>query len=507
MILTNNIKPIIYLPSSKPFRICNSKTKTADLKSTANIKRLLSHPIFLIIILLSVNFKYSFSQTSDNQFAMPLSDVVEEIKSRYDISLRDPDNLIEGKTLTYALWRFRPDIEETLQNIFLPLDLTFQKEGDKKYKIKKYQYYRLTLEEGKEKLEYLSGFYHDQESWEQRKKELKQCIIDALEINNLPPKPDSEPIITNRRKMDGYTVENIALETLPGLYVCTSVYKPAKLKHKAPIILCPNGHFGGGRYRPDQQKRCAALAKMGAISVSYDLFAWGESLLQFKPEDHHRSLAMTIQALNSIRILDYLTSLPEANPELVAITGGSGGGSQTMLISAIDERIKVSVPVVMLSCIHSGGCPCESGIPVHLCGKGTNNVEIAALFAPKPQLIVSDGGDWTANVPNVEYPFIQNIYSYYNQENMVKNVHFPDEGHDYSHSKRFPMYQFMAASFDLDIKRIQNKKGNIDESFIEVEKEKALYCFGDNGELLPVNAIKSFNDLEKKIQAYQIENE
>jgi hypothetical protein len=438
---------------------------------------------------------------------MPLSDVVEEIKSRYGINLRDPENLVEGKTLTYALWRFRPDVEETLENVLEPLDLTFQKQADKKYKIKKYQYHRLTLQEGKAKLEYLSGFYNEKESWEKRKLELKQCIVDAIKIKELPPTPNSKPIIVNHRKMDGYIIENVALETLPGLYVCTSVYKPVKTKSKAPIILCPNGHFGDGRYRPNHQKRCAALARMGAIAVSYDLFAWGESLLQFKPEDHRKSLAMTIQAQNSLRILDYLSSLKEADPEKVAITGGSGGGSQTMLISAIDERIKVSVPTVMLSCIHSGGCPCESGMPVHLCGNGTNNVEIAALFAPKPQLIISDGKDWTANVPDVEYPYIQNIYSFYDKANMVENAHFPDEGHDYGPSKRFSMYLFMATHLGLNLKHIQNSNGDIDESFINIEDEEAMYCFGKNGELLPENAIKSFEELEKIIQEHQTGNE
>ena len=97
---------------------------------------------------------------------------------------------------------------------------------------------------------------------------------------------------------------------------------------------------------------------------------------------------MTIQVLNSTRILDYLISLPEANAELVAITGASGGGSHTMLMTALDDRIKVSVPVVMLSCYFYGGCPCESGLPIHLCGKGTNNAEIAAMAAPRPQMVV-----------------------------------------------------------------------------------------------------------------------
>ena len=195
--------------------------------------------------------------------------------------------------------------------------------------------------------------------------------------------------------MDGYTIQNIAIEVLPGLYVCGSLYSPVDPKGKIPVILNPDGHFEQGRYRADCQYRCAMLAKMGAMAFSYDLFAWGESLLQFKSADHRKAIAQSIQALNAIRILDYLLSLKNADPDRVAITGGSGGGSHTMLVTAIDDRITLSVPVVMLSSYHSGGCPCESGMGVHLCGNGTNNVEIAGIAAPRPQLIISDGKDWT----------------------------------------------------------------------------------------------------------------
>lgn len=458
----------------------------------------------IIIKLAFILFPFvGIAQTSDNKFSMPLEDVVEELKSRYDIALRDPDNLVPGKTVTYALWRFSPDVEETMHNIFHSVDLSFQKEGEKKYKIKNFQYCRLTLEQGKEKLNYYSSLYDDKESFEKRKAEIKACLPYALGITNMPPKPDSRPILSNKRKYDGYTAENIAFETVEGFYVCGTIYKPSKIKGRLPVILCPNGHFGDGRYRPNQQKRCAALAKMGAITISYDLFAWGESLLQLKPEDHHRSLAMTMQALNSIRLLDYLLTLPEADPNRIAVTGGSGGGSQTILLSAIDDRIKVSVPVVMLSCIHYGGCPCESGMPVHLCGQGTNNVELASLFAPKPQLVISDGGDWTQNVPEVEFPFMQRIYGFYNAENNLENAHIANEGHSYSFAKRLPMYEFMAKHLELNLSAIQNKAGEIDESFVTVEEEKAMYSFGDNGELLPENAIKNLEELEDLIEKYK----
>jgi len=438
-----------------------------------------------------------YSQTSDTQYAMPLSDVIKDIEERYGVTIRDPEKLIPGKTITYARWRYRVDVEQTLSNVLTTVDLAAQKEGDLKYKLKKYQYHRTSVEEGREKLDYLSGLYHDQATWESRKAELRPCLFKALQLDPLPKSPGTKPIISNRRKKEGYTIENIAIETLPGLYVCGSIYRPLKIKGKAPVILCPNGHAPTGRYNADVQKRCAMFARMGAITINYDLFAYGESLLQFKPEDHRRSLASAIQALNSIRILDYLTSLPEADGNQIAITGASGGGSHTMLITVLDDRIKVSAPVVMLSCYFYGGCPCESGMPIHLCGNGTSNVELAAMAAPRPQLVVSDGGDWSDHVPTIEYPFLKTIYGYYNKAENVENAHFPDEGHDYALSKRIPVYRFMAMHLGLDITKSLNKAGETDESACGTEEEKEMKVFGEKGELLPANAIRSFKELEK----------
>jgi hypothetical protein len=454
--------------------------------------------IYLILSFISAS---TFAQTSDEAYKKPLKEVLQQVETRFSVKLNYPEDLVKDRWVTYADWRFRSDAEKTLTNILASQDLSYTKAGEKSYKIKPYEYHRWSVEDGKEKLEYLASLYHDVPSWEKRKVVLKQCMLEAVRLSPLPPKPASQPIVTARRKMDGYTVENIAIETLPGLYVCGSLYRPLKQKGKAPIVLCPDGHFGGGRYRPDSQYRCAALARMGALAFSYDLFAWGESLLQFQTADHRRSLAMTIQALNSIRILDYLSSLKEADPERVAITGGSGGGSQTMLITAIDDRIKVSVPVVMLSCYFYGGCPCESGMPVHLCEGGTNNVEMASMAAPRPQLIVSDGKDWSDHVPEIEFPQLQKVYNYYGKGSDVQNVHLAQEGHDYGISKRSAMYAFVAPYLGLNINAIKDRTGKIDESGCTIEEESAMYVFGKNGERLPANAIKDFETLQKVFEA------
>ncbi|HEX6428080.1 MAG TPA: acetylxylan esterase [Niastella sp.] len=437
------------------------------------------------------------SQTSDDAYREPLKQVLTEIESQYGIKIRYNESMVSNRWVTYARWRFKPNVEKTLENVLASQDLSFSKTGDKSYKISAFQYHLKTVEEGKTQLEYLSSLYNDVSSWEKRKSELRTCMYAALQLSPIPAAPASKPIITPVRKMDGYTVENIAFEVLPGVYTSASLYRPAKIKGKIPVVLCPDGHWDKHRYRADCQYRCATLARMGCIAISYDIFAWGESLLQFKSEDHRRSLAMTVQALGTFRILDYLLKLKEADTSRVAISGGSGGGSHTMLITALDDRIKLSVPVVMVSSYHSGGCPCESGMPVHLCGGGTNNPEIAAMAAPRPQLVISDGKDWTAHVPETEFPYLQKMYGYYGKQDMVENVHLPEEGHDYGINKRIALYEFIGKHFHCDMKAIKDKAGKIDESKVTIEPETALYVFGEHGEKLPANAIHSYEELKK----------
>ena len=357
--------------------------------------------------------------------------------------------------------------------------------------------YKRSFEKGKEVLDHLASLYHDKTTWETRKAELLPCLYQALQLSPLPPKPPTAPITTPWRKMDGYEVSNIAIELLPGLYINGSLYRPLKIKGKIPVILNPDGHFPEHRYRADCQLRCAAEARMGAMAFSYDLFAWGESLLQFKTEDHRTAMAQTVQILSGIRILDYLLSLKEADTARVGITGASGGGTQTVILTAIDNRIKVSVPVVMVSAYFDGGCPCEHGRPIHACAGGTDNVELAAMAAPRPQLLISDGSDWTAHMPEHDFPYLQTVYGYYGATADVENVHLPKDQHDYGLSKRIPMYHFMAKHLGLDLKAILDKNGQIDESRCTVEPDSALYVFGPHGENLPADAIMGFSNLER----------
>ena len=234
------------------------------------------------------------------------------------------------------------------------------------------------------------------------------------------------------------------------------------------------------------------LARMGAICVDYDLFGWGESILQVGSAAHRSSAAHTIQAMNGLLILDYmLASRKDIDTGRIGANGGSGGGTHTVLLSVLDDRFTASAPVVSLASHFDGGCPCESGMPIQLSAGGTCNAELAATFAPLPQLIVSDGGDWTASVPTLEFPYLQRIYGFYHAKDKVTNVHLPNEKHDFGPNKRNAVYDFFADVFHLDKKKL-------DESKVTIEPEAAMYSFGEKGELLPEGAIRSFD----KVAAY-----
>lgn len=331
--------------------------------------------------------------------------------------------------------------------------------------------------------------WDDITSWEKRADIIRQGIIEGLMLDKMPKTEGNfKEIITNTREFDGYIVENIIIESFPGFYITGNIYRPAGQEGKSAAILCPHGHWENGRMRPDMQYRCAVLARMGAVVFAYDMIGYGDS----KQVDHRVPYALLLQTYNSKRILDYLLSRPDVDSERTGITGASGGGTQTFILTAIDDRIKVSVPAVMVSAHFFGGCVCESGMPIHKStAHQTNNVEIAALCAPRPLLLLSNGGDWTRNTRQIEYPYIKSVYALYNAEHRVENVHFPAERHDYGYSKRAPIYNFFAHHLKLNAGRVPFNP-TADESFVTILPESQLRVFDDTNPM-PANALQGIN--------------
>jgi len=407
------------------------------------------------------------AQTYETHYERSVSDVMADIQQRFGVKFKYNVDTV-GQRLPYADFRIRPySIEQTLDNICKYFDWNWWKQNEKVYKIKPYEYPRRHEEEGRQMLDYLYTLYSNKAEWEARRDSLRREVRQRLELDAfLDSCVLGKPLLSKIRKHDGYTTQNICIELTPGQHLFGTIYASTK-KGKHALIVCPDGHWPM-RYRKDEQQRLGTLARMGAVCVDFDLYGWGESEKEVGAEAHHTSRAHVYQAACGYILLDWmLKNRKDIDPERVGVMGGSGGGTHTVLLSLLDERVTASAPVVHLASHFDGGCPCESGKPVQLAAGGTCEPELAAVMAPKPMLIVSDGGDWTSSVPTLEFPYLQRIYSFYGAKGQVRNVHLPNERHDFGVNKRQAVYEFFIDVFGLD-------RTMLDESKIEIEPDEQL---------------------------------
>ena len=433
--------------------------------------------IRIILITFCVFSLNASAQTYETQYRRPVSDVMKDVAQRFGVKFKFDKNVdTAGVKLTYADFRIRPySLEMTLDNICKHFDWNWWKQSGNLYKIKLYEYPRRHEDEGRMMLDYLSSLYNNKVEWELRRDSLRREVRQRLEIDAfLDSCVLGKALLSKIRKHDGYTTQNICIELTPGQHLFGTIYAPYGLNKKEKIknkkhalIVCPDGHWPM-RYRKDEQQRLGTLARMGAVCVDFDLYGWGESEKEVGAEAHHTSRAHVYQAACGYVLLDYmLKSRKDIDPERVGVMGGSGGGTHTVLLSLLDERVTASAPVVHLASHFDGGCPCESGKPVQLAGGGTCEPELAAIMAPKPMLVVSDGGDWTSSVPTLEFPFLQRIYGFYDAKDKVRNVHLPNERHDFNENKRQAVYDFFIDVFGLD-------RQMLDESKITIEPDEML---------------------------------
>jgi len=329
-------------------------------------------------------------------------------------------------------------------------------------------------------------------AWEQRKEYVRRQILVAAGLWPMPAKTPLNAVIHGRIDCGEYTVEKVYFESAPGLFVTGNLYRPKNIQGQVPAVMFAHGHRqdarlyltpedtlrnsiadGAERFeragRSTYQSQCRQLALMGCVVWQWDMLGDSDSIqlsrqlvhgfAKQRPEmnttenwglyspqaETHCQNIMGLQTLNAVRGLDFLLSLPEVDPQRIAVTGASGGGTQTMILAALDDRIRLSFPVVMVSTAMQGGCTCENASLLRV---NTGNVEFAALFAPKPQGMNS-ADDWTKEMATKGFPELQQLYAMYGKKDNVflkRGEHFP---HNYNAVTRSAFYTFLNKHFKL----------------------------------------------------------
>ena len=290
-------------------------------------------------------------------------------------------------------------------------------------------------------------------AWMAKAAELREHILVS---NGLTPMPEKTPLnahVFGQIEREDYTVEKVYFEAYPGFFTTGNLYRPKGMKGPFPGIVSPHGHWGRGRLENSEAGsvpgRCINFAKQGYVIFSYDMVGRcdsGEQIDHAYGGEREALWGLSLMALqlwNGVRAVDFLETLPDVDADRIGCTGASGGGTQTFMLTAIDDRIKVSAPVNMISAHMQGGCLCENAPNLRV---DISNIEIGALMAPKPLLLVSATGDWTKNTPTVEYPAIRSIYAHFGAEDKVHEVQI-DADHNYNKDSREAVYAWFGKWF------------------------------------------------------------
>jgi dienelactone hydrolase len=358
---------------------------------------------------------------------------------------------------------------------------------------------QLPADQRLEPLQDLNGYFPfhppaDRAEWEQRSEQVRRRILVAMGLWPLPDQTPLNAVVHGRIDQGQYTVEKVYFESFPGFFVTGSLYRPKGHSGKAPGVLCPHGHWSQGRFhdagldavrkqivqgaerfeeggRNPLQARCVQLARMGCVVLHYDMIGYADStqisfelahrFAKQRPEmntaenwglfspqaEAHLQSVMGLQTYNSIRALDFLTSLSDVDPQRIAVTGASGGGTQTFILSAIEPRVSVSVPAVMVSTAMQGGCTCENACLLRV---GTGNIEFAALFAPKP-LCLTAADDWTKEMETKGFPELQQHYQMLGAPKNVQLHALTHFGHNYNYVSRSAVYPWFNQHLGLGL--------------------------------------------------------
>lgn len=242
---------------------------------------------------------------------------------------------------------------------------------------------------------------------EMRRSERQRQFRDMLGLDPLPEKTPLKATVTGTLERDGVVIEKLHFQSRPGLYVTGNLYRPKAAAGKLPAVLYVCGHSNQGRdgNKTAYQDHGRWFASNGYVCLVVDTLQLGEVAGK-----HHGTYNLDrfwwhsrgytpagVECWNAVRALDYLITRPEVDPDRLGVTGRSGGGATTVWVAAVDERVKVAVPVSGMSDLESyvtnkvinGHCDCMFGYNLYRWEWSG----ILALFASKPLLFANDDAD------------------------------------------------------------------------------------------------------------------
>jgi len=344
--------------------------------------------------------------------------------------------------------------------------------------------------------------------WEERAKEIRQQVLVSCGLWPMPEKTPLKATVFGKVEREGYSIEKVHLQPYPGFYLGGNLYRPlGKGEGPFPAILNPHGHWENGRMADTADgsiaARCISFARQGMIAFSYDMVGYNDTTFAGASlATLHRGYGtqradelwginlMGLQTWNSIRALDFLERLPDVDRKRLACTGESGGGTQTFMLGAIDDRLAAQMPVVMVSHTMQGGCNCENAPGLRILH---SNMELAAAAAPRPQLLVAATGDWTKTTMEVEGPAIAGIYKLFGAGDRLKYQRF-DFPHNYNRTSREAVYAWLGKQFLGQADPAERK-----EQPYEKEPDEGLRVFPDGK--LPEDALSMEQFIEARKEA------
>ena len=235
--------------------------------------------------------------------------------------------------------------------------------------------------------------------WEQTRSKLRANLLKAW--GGFPETAcPLEPRSLGEFQREGYRVEKIVFQTMPGVWMTANAYVPDN-PGRLPAILHVHGHWAGAKQDPVVQSRCIGCAKLGFFVLCVDAFGAGERGVGKKLGEYHGEMTAAtlfpigrplsgIQVYENMRAVDYLQSRPEVDPQRIGITGASGGGNQTMYAGAFDERFRCVVPTCSVgnyqAYLSAACCMCEV-VPGAL--RFTEEGDVLSLAASRGLMVTS----------------------------------------------------------------------------------------------------------------------